>query len=152
MEDTSKPPLAQVLARFENAVLSPVIPGELADWAEEAFHSTAELKYALDANDKTGHREIYQTIADSDPEMLARVEQLQGEDDELVAAANELFAMAKTMRTVGGTVERDEERASKLLQGFVAAAGALLVRVKKQEKALEVWLRESQTRDKGVKD
>ena len=49
------------------------------------------------------------------------------------------------MRTVAGSIVPDEERARKLLDGFLAAAAALIIRVKKQELGIEVWLRESQT-------
>jgi hypothetical protein len=152
METKLKSPMAEVLARFEQAVLSPVVPGELAEWTDEAYRSIEALRSTLEESAKTVHREIYKTIADADPEMLARVEKLQDEDDELLVAVNELLEKAKTVRTVGGTVEPDEERAHKSLDGFVKAAEAILIRVKKQEQSIDVWQRESETRDRGVKD
>jgi hypothetical protein len=152
MADSSTTTLEAVLTQFEKAVLSPVVPGELAEWTNAALERTEELQAALAENAISVHHELYETIAEADPEMLSKVEQLQAEDDAILASAGEVLEMAKTMRTVAGSIVPDEERARKLLEGFLAAAAALIIRVKKQELGTEVWLRESQTRDRGVKD
>lgn len=152
MADSSTTALEAVLTQFERAVLSPVVPGELSDWTKETFERTEELQAALAENAQSVHDEVYETIAATDAEMLPKVEQLEAEDDAILASAGEVLEMAKTMRTVAGSIVRDEERARKLVDGFLTAAAALIIRVKKQELGIEVWLRESQTRDRGVKD
>jgi hypothetical protein len=152
MADSSTTELEAVLIQFEKAVLSPVVPGELSDWTKEAFERTEELPAVLAENAKSVHDEICDTISVADPEMLPRIESLHAEDDAIIASARELLEMAKTVRTVAGSVVPDEERARKLVDGFTTAASALIIRVKKQELGIEVWLRESQTRDRGVKD
>lgn len=152
MAGTSTTEIETALIQFERAVLSPVVPGELSDWAKEAFESTKELPTILAEYAQSAHHEIYDTIATADPEMLPRMESLQAEDDAIIASGRELLEMAKTVRTVAGSVVPDEERARKLLDGFTTAASALIIRVKKQELGIEVWLHESQTRDRGVKD
>lgn len=152
MADTSTTQLEATLVQFEKAVLSPVVPGELSDWTKEAFEKTEELHTVLSEHATSIHDEVYDTISTADPEMLPRVELLQVEDDAINAIARELLEMAKTMRTVAGSVVPDEERARKLLDAFLTAASALIIRVKKQERGIDVWLQESQTRDRGVKD
>jgi len=144
--------LDAALTQFEKAVLSPVVPGELPEWTAEAFYSTEELQTALAENAKSVHDEVYETIAAADPEMLPKGAQLQAEDGAINKSTHEVLEIAKTMRTLAGSVDSDEEKARKPLDGFLTAAAALLIRVKKQELAIEVWLRESQTRDRGVKD
>jgi hypothetical protein len=152
MADSSTTELEGALIQFEKAVLSPVVPGELSDWTKEAFESTEELPAILAENAQSVHDEIYDTISAADSEMLPRIASLQAEDDAIIASARELLEMAKTVRTVAGSVVPDEERARKLVDGFTTAASALIIRVKKQELGIEVWLQESQTRDRGVKD
>jgi hypothetical protein len=106
----------------------------------------------MEATFAVRHASIFETIADSDPEMLGRVEKLEAEDDALLKLIGEAHSQAKTLQTLGAAVGRDEERASKLQKAFTAAAESLVLRLKKQELAIEVWLTESQTRDRGVKD
>jgi hypothetical protein len=142
----------EVLTQFERALLSPVIPGELTEWSETALRNTDQLQSALADNAKSGHEQIFEEIAANDPEMLPRIERLEAEDDSIAASVRELIEMGRTIRTMGAAVNSDEDSARKSLEGFVKAAESLYVRIKRQELAIEVWLQESQTRDRGVKD
>ena len=142
----------EVITQFERALFSPVMPGELVEWSDTAFRSTDQLQSALAENVNSEHEQIFEEIAANDPEMLSRVERLQAEDDAIAASVRELVEMGRTIRTMGAAVNSDEDSARKSLDGFVKAAEALYVRIKKQELAIEIWLQESQTRDRGVKD
>ena len=87
MADSSTTALEAVLTQFERAVLSPVVPGELSDWTNETFQRTEELQAVLAENSQSVHDEVYETIAAGDAEMLPKVEQLQAEDDAILACA-----------------------------------------------------------------
>jgi hypothetical protein len=140
------------IADFEQTVFSPVLPGELADWTKRALKSVEQLQAAMLENSTVEHARIFEEISESDPEMLSRVQNLQSEDDSLLQCVRETIEIAKSLQTVGTAVERDELQARKQMEGFVKAAESLSIRLKKQELAVNAWLQESQTRDRGVKD
>jgi hypothetical protein len=144
--------LDDILAVFERAVLSPVVPGELVEWASAGLASVEDLQSAVANNVEFCHASIFKTISETDPEMLAQVDQLEAEDDSLLASLHETHEFAKTVHTLATAVDRDEEKATIVLKEFVKAAESIDVRLRKQEIAIDLWLRESQTRDRGVKD
>jgi hypothetical protein len=142
----------EALTAFERAVLSPVVAGELAHWSKAALESVEQLEHVFVDDVKSQHASIYETISDTDAEMLGKVQKLQAEDDAILLCVRETHEIAKTLQAVGAAVEPDEEKAANLVKSFVKAAELLTIRLKKQELAINVWLQESLTRDRGVKD
>jgi hypothetical protein len=152
MANTKLTDLDESIAAFERAVFSPAVPGELVTWSAAARKSLEQLQSDVTENSEVHHAPIYDTISDADPEMLGRVQQLQAEDDALVRCIGETLEIAKTLYSVATAVDRDEVKAASLKDGFIKAAEAVSIRLKKQELAIDVWLQEAQTRDRGVKD
>ena|SRR5260221_4233546 len=152
MANTQLSRLDEAIATFEHAVFSPVVPGELVEWSRLALESVEKLQRAVVENAEFNHESIFDTISESDPEMFAHVQKLQAEDQALLQCLQETLKIAKTLQTVATAVDRDEVKAAEFVKGFVKSAESLSVRLKKQEIAIDVWLQESQTRDRGVKD
>jgi hypothetical protein len=144
--------LEAAIAAFERAVLSPMVAGELTSWSEAALQSVEQLEEVFVNDIKAQHASIFETISETDAEMLGKVQKLQAEDDALRLCVRETHELAKTLQAVGAAVEPDEEKAANLAKSFVKAAELLTIRLKKQELAINVWLQESLTRDRGVKD
>ena len=142
----------EALTVFERAVFSPVVAGELASWSKAALQSVEQLEQVLEDDVRGQHDSIFETISDTDAEMLGKVQKLQSEDDAILLCVRETREIAKTLQAVGAAVEPDEEKAANLVKSFVKAAELLTIRLKKQELAINVWLQESLTRDRGVKD
>jgi hypothetical protein len=152
MADTKITCLDETIAAYERAVFSPAVPGELVTWTAEAQKSLKQLQEAVVENAELRHSPIYDMISDTDPEMLGKVQQLEAEDDALLQRIGETIEIAKTLYSVATAVDRDEAKANNLKDGFIKAAEAVSIRLKKQELAIDVWMQESQTRDRGVKD
>jgi hypothetical protein len=144
--------LEEAITAFERAVLSPMVAGELASWSKAALESVEQLERVLKDDVRGQHESIFETISDTDAEMLGKVQKLQSEDDAIHLCVRETREIAKTLQAVGAVVEPDEEKAANLVKRFVKAAELLTIRLKKQELAINVWLQESLTRDRGVKD
>lgn len=152
MANPTTTPLDEAITSFEQTALSPVVAGELSNWAKAALQSVEQLEHVLVQDVKAQHESIFGTISDTDAEMLTRVQKLQAEDDGIFHCVRETHEIGRTLQSVGATVEPDEEKAANIVKAFVKSAELLIIRLKKQELAVNLWLQESMTRDRGVKD
>lgn len=145
-------PLDEALWEFEQAVLSPVVPGELVSWTESATAATATLQQALKQRVSDDHPRVLDAIAEADTELISRVEQLREEDTHLVESIAEVREAADRMHSLADDVEPQEDVFSELLDWFQTKAEGLAIRIKKQEQAIDTWYQEASQRDRGPVD
>lgn len=144
--------LTESLTRLETALLTPVASGELGSWAQNcqvaadavADHFPAYLRDVL-------HRQFAE-IARSDDESLRRVQQLIAEDhsvvDDLAAYHRRLTAFAQAVARIKKHESKvEDERAALEKDGI-----ELIVRIRKQRAAADLWLAEAVYRDRGSVD
>ena len=144
--------LTESLTRLETALLTPVASGELGSWAQAC-------RTAIDAVARDFptylhdvlHRQ-YAEIARTDAELLRRVQQMVAEDESLVADLAAFhrrlvaFAEAATLITKHES-KVDDQRTNLEREGI-----DLIVRIRKQRAAADLWLTEAVYRDRGAVD
>jgi hypothetical protein len=145
-------PLRESLDKLEVALTTPIIAGELADWLLELRthwdDASARLHAALDQD----HPRQYQQISKEDQEMFAIVEKLQAEDAAIAEESESFGRLLARVAEHAPKFKPDEEKLLHHTEALLNAGLALIVRIKKQEVALQTWFIEAFTRDRGIAD
>ncbi len=147
-----QPSLPAELNDLETQLETPVVPGELRGWLEVAQQTFAALLPALQSYIADRHRSVIELIADQDPGLLTRVEHLKGEDQQIVAELERQLKIATSVSQHSDLWEPDEGRADQAVQKMVDEGLALVIRIRKQEAAINTWFGEAFERDRGVAD
>lgn len=144
--------LLNSLAQLETCLETPIVPGGLPKWVGEASEALATVGVQLRLQIEDHHQETFAEIAAQDPELSRRVEEMKAEDCALIDQHEQLLAaLAKVCEQAAeGTptaVIREDDVSAIIEQGL-----ELVIRVRKQEKALTTWFVEAFNRDRGVGD
>jgi hypothetical protein len=148
----SQDDLNAVLAKFETSLLSPTISGELPSWLEEVQKSWEETSAQIHYYIKHVHPRQFDEIAKQDPELLPRIEQLQAEDEAIEQQRAQLSQSIGRVGQHAPKLEPDEEKAQRYVKSIVDDGTAFLIRVRKQEVAVQTWYVEAFNRDGGAVD
>lgn len=140
------------LERFETCLLSPVIPGELADWTLEVKASWEDCVARIREHIAELHPRQYKQISKEDPELLPKTEKLQEADAELEEDCEEFDRAVRRFAEHAPKFEPDEEKIAGHVKSLVEAGVVLVTSVRKQEAAVQTWFLEAFTRDRGVAD
>jgi len=147
-----EPVINEALTRLENALLSPLVSGELNSWVQAVRVATLELGAHLKEYIETVLHEQYQQIARTDEELLSNVEQMIEEDKNLLAEYEAfLHELDLLVARVPGA-KRDEGKTADHRAHLEARGTALVLRIKKQKAAAATWLSEAFYRDRGPVD
>ena len=152
---TEHPPeseLRTALAAFETALTTPVVSGELADWVESLQETWQEASSQLHGSIQDAHPRQYEQIADADPSLLPRIEQLKAEDTELAQQREHVNQLLARAAQHVPKLEPDEAKAQKHMENLINEGLALVVRARKQEVSIETWFLEAFNRDRGAVD
>ena len=139
------------LQDFETTLETPIISGELIDWAEATKLACEELGKILCNDLQDSHAELFSRILKEDNEMGSRVESLRTIDEELrdqdwIGVQQSLNLLLKS----AGEVERDESQLTDQLNKTVDQALAFVIKARTQETAISTWFMEAFNRDRGV--
>lgn len=144
--------LKQSLDKLEMALLAPVVSGELNSWLENAQQAAGELQKSLAGFASSSERAEFKQIAQSDQELLFRIEQMAKEDQAIVA---ELEQFRKELRSFYESIPeaiRHESKVAEQRQHLEEKGLAVAIRIKRQLAALTTWFSESLYRDRGPVD
>lgn len=144
--------LKQALERLETGLQTPVVPGELPNWAEEVQAAFREVDEQLRLQIEQCHPDQFAQIEQDDPGLSPRVEELRTEDDVLRRELEELRPLIDALAEGAPRVEPDEGLAERSLERTIRQGLALVLRARRQEVAASTWLVESLDRDRGVAD
>ena len=144
--------LKPALADFETSLVTPIISGELATWAKEVQKTWSEASAQIHYHLKHLHPRQYGEISQQDPELLPRIELLQAEDEAIEQQREQLAQAISRVTQHMPKFEPDEEKAQKHTKILVDDGTAFLVRVRKQEAAVQTWYVEAFNRDRGAVD
>jgi hypothetical protein len=144
--------LKPALERFETCLLSPVVPGELAEWTNEVKDAWCECVAQIREHIREFHPRQYKQISKEDPELLPRTEKLQAADAELEEDCEEFDRAVRRFAEHAPKFEPDEEKIAGHVKSLVDAGVVLVTSVRKQEAAVQTWFIEAFTRDRGVAD
>jgi uncharacterized protein (DUF3084 family) len=144
--------LRPVLAAFEESLLAPTVSGELTTWLEQVQKSWEEASAQIHFHAKHLHPRQYDEISKQDPELFPRIEQLQAEDEAIEQQRAQLSQAIGRVCQHAPKLEPDEEKAQKYIKTIVDDGTAFLIRVRKQEVAVQTWYVEAFNRDGGAVD
>jgi hypothetical protein len=91
-------------------------------------------------------------MAEEDLELLPQIERLKAEDEAIERERERIGNMVERDAQHVPKLEPDEAKAQKHVQNLIDEGLAFVMRVRKQEVALETWLVEAFNRDRGTAD
>jgi hypothetical protein len=144
--------LKSSLDAFEEALLTPIVSGELPAWAQNVKSTWAEASAQVSYHVKQLHPRQYEEIAAQDPELLPRIEVLKQEDCALEQRRDELSEAIGRVTTHIPELEPDEAKAASFTQELIDSSIQFIASVRKQSLAVQTWFSEAFTRDRGAVD
>jgi hypothetical protein len=144
--------LNDALSKFETALITPVVSGELESWARAVQETSDKLAARLPAYLKSVLHPQYADIARSDPELLSRVEQLIAEDQNLVLEQDAFRGRFGEFVKRATQIKKDEAQVTTERQKLEQEGLALIMRIKRQRASADTWLAEANYRDRGPVD
>jgi len=144
--------LNQALAALETALLTPVVSGELESWVRTAEAATNKLSEKLPPYLKTVLHPQYAEIAKSNSELLARVQQLIEEDQNLILEQDAFRNRMSDFAKRASQIKKDEAQATSERTKMEQEGIALILRIKRQRAAADTWMTEAAYRDRGPVD
>lgn len=144
--------LKTALSNFETSLLTPTVSGELPAWMDEVQKSWAEASAQIHYQVRHLHPRQYEEISKQDPELLPRIELLKAEDEAIEQQREQLAQLINRIGEHAPKLEPDEEKAEKHVKALVDEGTTFLIRVRKQEVAVQTWYVEAFNRDRGAVD
>lgn len=151
--DPSQYGFLDLLKNFETTLETPIVSGELMEWAETAKHACEKLGEILSNELQDKHAELFARILKKDDEMGSRVEGLRATDKEL--RYEDLIAVQQSLNQVlegASAVESHESKLKDQVSQTVEQALAFVIKARTQETAIATWFMEAYNRDRGVGD
>ncbi|MDX1945051.1 MAG: hypothetical protein SFU86_06560 [Pirellulaceae bacterium] len=144
--------LQQTMTRLEQALLAPVVGGELQQWI-----GNVQLAAATFATDWTRYlctvlHQEYAQIAGTDPELLGVVQQMMRVDRQLLEDFARFQEDLHKLCCRAQRVEKHESKVAEQRQALEETGLRLIVSIKRQQAAADTWLAEALYRDRGVGD
>jgi hypothetical protein len=144
--------LKTALDTFEESLLTPLVSGDVAQWAANVRSTWAEATAQIQEQLVRQHPSQYEEMAANDPEMLPRIELLKQEDCELERQREEFGQMIGRVTERAPELEPDEGKAARHAEKLIEAGVQFIARVRKQRVALQTWFAEAFSRDRGAVD
>jgi response regulator RpfG family c-di-GMP phosphodiesterase len=146
-------PLLSTLARYENSLEQPIIPGEFRGWIMEVREAgLASIRLAQEAIFPQ-HYDLIVQLRRQDSELAARAEQLMQQHDDLQRVAAEMATSIEQLaeHMEGETAEETPqllERAEHLIKRGLK----WIIDLRTQDAAVATWFHESLNRERGAAD
>jgi hypothetical protein len=144
--------LADTMAKLENALLSPLVSGELSGWVHTVQEAAATLAVDVASYLRTVLHVQYDEIAQADSEMSAHVEKLLVGDQQLLEQMTGFHEELHKLAAAAEHVQKNEGKLAELRKRVEDNGLALILGIKKQQAAATTWLAEAHYRDRGVGD
>jgi hypothetical protein len=144
--------LQNALAAFETSVTTPVVSGELAEWAERASKTWAEASAQIERHTRELHPRQYEDMTNADAGLFQQTELLRAEDEALAQQREKLDRTLTRVAKHIPDLEPDEVKAAPFVESLVEEAIGYVGRVRKQEVAVQTWFAEAFNRERGGGD
>jgi len=148
---SSQSPFLESLKNFETTLETPVVSGELMNWAETANHACEELGEILCNELQDKHAELLSRIVKENDEMGSRVESLRAIDKEL--RNTDWIGVQRSLNLLlerASAAEADKSKLTEQLDKTVEQALAFVIKARTQETAIRTWFMEAFNRERGV--
>jgi hypothetical protein len=144
--------LNEALTDLEAALLTPLVPGELGNWVQTSWQATTHLRGEIDRYFSIVLHGQYRQIAETDSDLLSRVQRMKDEEMKLLADFAIFYGDVEALAQQATQVASDESKARESRTNVEVVGCALVQQVKKQISAANTWLNEAINRDRGVGD
>lgn len=144
--------LHDLLETFESNLESPAVPGEMEEWIQAVHRSFEELEQCVAQQIRGDHRAEFDEIVNEDPGLSQRVEEMARDDRACLERLHEFHGRITRLAGKIPKIEPDEQLVRKEFSEVVDQGLALVIQIRKQEKAVSTWLSEALTRDRGTVD
>lgn len=144
--------LQETMRRFEAAILTPVVGGELKAWITGVREAAATFGLDWTRYLRSVLHMQYDEIAKADPELLHQVDQMVAADEQLLEDYARFHESLQELAARANKVVSHESRLDASRQELERAGIDLVVRIKRQQAAATTWLSEAHYRDRGVAD
>jgi hypothetical protein len=144
--------LQETMHRFESALLTPVIGGELKAWITGVREAAATFGLDWTRYLRSVLHVQYDEISKVDPELLSQVDQMVQADELLLEDYARFHELLQELAARAARVASHESRLEESRHELERAGIDLVVRIKKQQTAASTWLSEAHYRDRGVAD
>lgn len=151
-QTTTNTAVIDALERFEVCLQTPLVSGEMENWAwalRDAYH---ELVPALNDHLRTVHQPMLKQIAIEDPELLCHTEEMKRIDQETLETINRLRQWIEQLPDLAEQIEPDEKRLEEHIGSLIHDGLELVMHIRKQETVLSTWHQEAMLRDRGNGD
>ena len=140
------------LERFEVCLQTPLVSGEMENWAANLRTAYRELSPALSDHLRTVHRPMLKQIAAEDPELLCHTEEMKRADLETLKTFERLRQWIEELPNDAANIEPDEKRLEDHIGNLIHDGLEFVMHVRKQETVLSTWHDEAICRDNGSGD
>ena len=144
--------LQETMHRFESALLTPVVGGELMTWINGVRDASATFGLDWTRYLRSVLHVQYDEIAKVDPELLHQVDEMVETDEQLLEDYANFHESLQELAARANKVASHESRLEEARKEIEKAGIDLVVRIKKQQAAAATWLTEAHYRDRGVAD
>jgi hypothetical protein len=144
--------ISETLSTLEQALLSPLVSGEIHQWLRTVQDAAATLSVDLTALLRTVLHVKYAEIARNAPELSNQLTKLTEADGNLLGS---VASFLEQLYRLGEVIEKaDPQKMETMLekhrQQTVEMGLALIMSIRKQQAAAETWYEEAQFRDIGT--
>lgn len=146
------PQMSAAVERFESCLEEPVVPGELPEWAANAYAACEAVAPHLRHEIDQVHPKLFREIQQEDPSLGTRIEELRQADTELTQRLSDVDHALSELRSAASIAEPDESRIEAQLDAAVKSGLDFVIALRKQETAIATWYVEAFQRDRGVAD
>jgi hypothetical protein len=151
-QQTNAPPnIKPALEAIETLFAAPMVPGEHVAWTEELTSKWESLEPQIRQH-LGAHEQQYKQMLEVDQEIFKRVELLRQEDQAIAAELDGIDELVERLRIKTPVAVPNEARTDKEREALTNRGLAFVVRLRKQEVAIDTWFSEAFNRDRGPGD
>jgi hypothetical protein len=140
------------LEQLERTVYVPIVSGEVAQWLDAVAKGIRRVEETTCEYFRVVHTDMFQQMAELDPEQNARVQALDQEDDKICADLHALVELAEKLQGAGDSVGPDERLIATATKELSDRTVAMVQRIRKHETEISTWHMEAMLRDRGPVD
>ncbi len=140
------------LTALERVLETPLVPGELAVWATTAQEAVGRLDSIVQSRFAAEHPKLLTAIEWQDMELASRIERLRDEDGAILQAFKHFQYEVNELAGAADSIEPREDRVHDHFEDLINDGIQLILRMRRQEVAIDNWFMEALFRDRGVND
>jgi hypothetical protein len=143
----------KALANFETSLATPVVSGELTEWATNALKACEEVRRILLGDMQQIHAEQFTSILRDSVDLASQVEKLRAADTHISNLdCNDVVSDLRLLLSLARSVRQDEAKLTSLMADVVKRGMDFVVAARSQETSIVTWLSEAVNRDLGSGD